>query len=289
MALQVDTAKNHMMWSAFLGGGVAGLFVDVVLFPLDTLKTRLQAEQGFKNAGGFRGIYKGLGPQIVGSAPQAALFFLTYESIKYYSEPLVPKGAMPLVYMFGASVSEVMACLVRVPMEVVKQRKQTSLGNKSSMKILMSAYKYEGFFGGIYRGFGSTILREIPFSIIQFPILEFCKSYYRTKFKNNIPLDSSEVAVCGSIAGGVSAAVTTPLDVVKTRIMLADRKAAKKGSLTVLNTFKRVLKQEGVRGLFSGVVPRTLWIFLGGYIFFGSYDFAKNSIYDFLEEKTPHR
>lgn len=285
MSLQIDTSKNHMLWSAFLGGGVAGLFVDVVLFPLDTLKTRLQAEQGFKNAGGFRGIYKGLGPQVVGSAPQAALFFLTYESVKYYSEPLVPPGAMPLVYMLGASISEVMACLVRVPMEVVKQRKQTSVGHKSSIKILRAAYKYEGFFKGIYRGFGSTIIREIPFSIIQFPILEFCKSYYRRKFKNNIPLDSWEVAICGSIAGGVSAAVTTPLDVVKTRIMLADRKLAKSGSLTIVNTFKNIVKNEGVRGLFSGIVPRTLWIFLGGYIFFGSYDFAKNTVYDFLEEK----
>lgn len=87
-AQRAERGQSHMMWSAFLvsiskswdivksvitifkGGGAAGLFVDVVLFPLDTLKTRLQAEQGFKNAGGFRGIYKGLGPQIVGSAPQ---------------------------------------------------------------------------------------------------------------------------------------------------------------------------------------------------------------------------
>lgn len=44
-------------------------------------------------------------------------------------------------------------------------------------------------------------MREIPFSVIQFPILEYCKSAYQTKFKNNIPLESFEVAVCGSIAG----------------------------------------------------------------------------------------
>lgn len=39
-----------------------------------------------------------------------------------------------------------MACLVRVPMEVAKQRKQTSIAYKSSIRILMAAYKYEGFF-----------------------------------------------------------------------------------------------------------------------------------------------
>lgn len=54
---------------------------------------------------------------------------------------------------------------------------------------------------GLYRGFGSTIVREIPFSVIQFPILEALKSNYRMYFKNNIPLESWEVAICGSIAG----------------------------------------------------------------------------------------
>lgn len=54
----------------FEGGGVAGLFADMVLFPLDTLKTRLQAEQGFRQAGGFKAVYKGIGAQAIGSAPQ---------------------------------------------------------------------------------------------------------------------------------------------------------------------------------------------------------------------------
>lgn len=53
---------------------MAGLFVDVILFPLDTLKTRLQAAQGFRKAGGFSGIYKGIGPQAIGSAPQGTLY-----------------------------------------------------------------------------------------------------------------------------------------------------------------------------------------------------------------------
>lgn len=46
---------------------------------IDTLKTRMQSPQGFLKAGGFRGIYNGLGAAAVGSAPGAALFFSTYE------------------------------------------------------------------------------------------------------------------------------------------------------------------------------------------------------------------
>lgn len=58
---------------------MAGTSVDVALFPIDTLKTRLQSPQGFIQAGGFRGIYNGLGAAAIGSAPGAALFFSTYE------------------------------------------------------------------------------------------------------------------------------------------------------------------------------------------------------------------
>ena len=65
--------------TALVAGGLAGTSVDVALFPIDTLKTRMQSPQGFLQAGGFRGIYNGLGAAAVGSAPGAALFFSSYE------------------------------------------------------------------------------------------------------------------------------------------------------------------------------------------------------------------
>lgn len=48
--------------------------------------------------------------------------------------------------------------------------------------------------------------------------------------------------------GGISAAVTTPLDVVKTRIMLADKTLAASGTLTVRNMMKVVYKEKGMTG-----------------------------------------
>lgn len=54
----------------FKAGGFAGFAVDMSLFPLDTLKTRLQSPQGFLKAGGFSNVYKGIGPQMIGSVPQ---------------------------------------------------------------------------------------------------------------------------------------------------------------------------------------------------------------------------
>jgi solute carrier family 25 S-adenosylmethionine transporter 26 len=64
--------------------------VDLILFPFDTIKTRIQSKNGFWNSGGFRGIYNGIPSTLVFSAPTAALFFTVYDTTKsklnYYVE-----------------------------------------------------------------------------------------------------------------------------------------------------------------------------------------------------------
>src|SRR5271154_2383518 len=57
---------------AAAAGAFAGVAVDVSLFPIDTIKTRLQAPGGFLANGGWRGIYKGIGSVSTGSAPSGS-------------------------------------------------------------------------------------------------------------------------------------------------------------------------------------------------------------------------
>ena len=66
--------------TALLAGAGAGLSVDLLFFPIDTIKTRLQSSQGFWRAGGFSGVYRGMGSVAVGSAPGGASL-LTSESL----------------------------------------------------------------------------------------------------------------------------------------------------------------------------------------------------------------
>ena len=77
-----ETTQEIPMWVSGGAGALAGLSVDVALFPLDTIKTRLQSPQGFLKAGGFQGVYKGVTAAAGGSMPGAALFFCTYETTK---------------------------------------------------------------------------------------------------------------------------------------------------------------------------------------------------------------
>ena len=263
---------------SLISGGIAGTTVDVALFPLDTIKTRLQSAKGFHASGGFNGIYKGLGAVTLGSAPGAALFFSTYEMLKHQlsKSTSIP---LPFQHMLAASTGEVVACLIRVPTEVVKQRMQAGL-SKSISETVSKCMEVDGI-SGLYKGFGITIMREIPFSLIQFPIYEGMKN--RIKQYVDRPVGPLESASCGSFSGAIAAAATTPLDVIKTRLMLGSDSNGIPYNGAIECT-KRIY-QEGLAAggsngvtkvFFSGVQPRVMWISIGGFVFFGAYEAAKN-------------
>ena len=133
--------------------------------------------------------------------------------------------------MIAASCGETIACTVRVPTEVIKQRMQTKQFTSTSAAV-SHVLRTEGILG-MYRGFLSTVAREIPFTCIQFPLYEYFKqSYAVMKGRRTEPY---EAAFMGSVAGGIAAGVTTPLDVCKTLIMLShkvNKKKRKKKSRT---------------------------------------------------------
>ncbi|XP_043250506.1 S-adenosylmethionine mitochondrial carrier protein-like [Colletes gigas] len=261
------TNTNFIFVASLIAGGLAGTSVDVALFPLDTLKTRLQAKKGFRKSGGCSGLYKGIIPVLIGSAPTASLFFVTYEGIKTVVQCKVSEKYHSLLHMGAASLAEMVASLIRVPIEVVKQRKQALVLNKQDITLRL-----------LYRGYWSTVLRDMPFSLIQFPIWEYLKKVWNSNIDRNIlPVES---AVCGAIAGGVSASVTTPLDVIKTRIMLA-HKNTNSEKLKILYMLKDIYREKGLPGLYAGIGPRIIWITLGGFIFFGTYEKVKTVVTNF--------
>jgi solute carrier family 25 (mitochondrial S-adenosylmethionine transporter), member 26 len=279
------TSHGHPTFTtALLSGAVAGTTVDLSLFPLDTLKTRLQSPSGFLASGGFTGIYRGVGSAIIGSAPGAALFFCTYEYSKSFlsarrtvKEVTTGRSAdwtAPIEHMIAASLGEVAACSVRVPTEVVKQRAQAGQhpSSLSALSSILSQHRTIGIPGvwmQLYRGWSVTIMREVPFTVIQFPLWESMKAYRRRtvgRDKDN----AVESAIFGSAAGAIAAGITTPLDVLKTRMMLAREKKA------VVPLLKEILRDNGPRAFFAGIGPRVLWISAGGAIFLGSYQWACN-------------
>lgn len=78
--------------------------------------------------------------------------------------------------------------MIRVPVEVVKQRKQALLIDSERLKLHT-----------LYRGYGSTVLRDLPFGLIQMPLWEYFKVCWKSKVQRDCtPIEG---AICGSASG----------------------------------------------------------------------------------------
>ena len=239
---------------ALIAGGCAGTAVDVALYPLDTLRTRLQSPDGFWKAGGFSRIYTGVVATALGAAPGAAFFFSAYEGMKPVLKRMNGGQEHPIQHSCAASCGEVAACLVRVPTAVVTQRMQ--VGQYASFNEAVVKIAAENGVMTFYTGYWTTVAREIPFSFIQFPMYEGLKKFWR--MAQGSDTTAAQGAACGSLAGAISSAVTTPLDVAKTRMMIGAKTAG--GQLyselggTPLAHFSRAILRATLR---NSLTPRT--------------------------------
>ncbi|CAF3146131.1 unnamed protein product [Rotaria sp. Silwood2] len=255
---------------SLITGLLAGCAVDLLLYPIDTIKTRLQQKTNFQGRFLFSSLYSGVGSVMIGSGPSSALFLLSYNLTKQTLN-LSYSSQVPMI---AAAFGETCACLVRVPTEVIKQRAQVNRNLRLST-IARSCLRNEGL-SGLYRGYFATLAREIPFSMIQYPLWEFFKEYQSKK--QGYPVSPWQGALCGSLAGGLAASITTPLDVAKTRIILAHH-SHPDASSHFLRIIINILKTEGFPALYSGVVPRTTWISIGGFVYFGVFEFVTSSFF----------
>ncbi|KAJ5529102.1 hypothetical protein N7527_002495 [Penicillium freii] len=313
------------LWTrSLISGAIAGLTVDCSLYPLDTIKTRLQKARDLTAPQTrvslrqtFRGIYAGLPSVLFGSAPSAASFFIVYDGVK--RTLLAPQPAnsktnpqsrshILLTHSLASSLGEIAACAVRVPTEVIKQRAQAGLFGGSSLLALKDILSlrhaaptstttasstpaakrgYSQVFRELYRGAGITIAREIPFTVLQFTMWEsmkeaYGKRYLRTKetasslAETQIPASTS--AMFGSVAGAIAAGLTTPLDVIKTRVMLARRGDGGVDAPVRVKEIVRGIAREGPGAFWRGITPRVTWIGIGGAVFLGSYQYASNTL-----------
>ncbi|XP_030463344.2 S-adenosylmethionine carrier 1, chloroplastic/mitochondrial isoform X2 [Syzygium oleosum] len=258
-----------------MAGGTAGVVVETALYPIDTIKTRLQAARGGGKIN-FNGLYSGLAGNLAGVLPASALFVGVYEPAKQKLLRMFPENLSALAHLTAGALGGVAASLIRVPTEVVKQRMQTRQFNSAPDAVRLIVSK-EGF-KGLYAGYGSFLLRDLPFDAIQFCIYEQLRLGYKAAARRE--LNDPENAIIGAFAGALTGAITTPLDVIKTRLMTQGPANQYQGIFDCVQT---IVREEGPSALLKGIEPRVLWIGIGGSIFFGVLESTKR----FLSKRHP--
>lgn len=284
-------------------GATAGMAVEAALYPIDTIKTRLQlaASGGGLRAllasGGGRALYAGVWGNLAGVAPASAIFMGVYEPTKKLVSRKAREAAQktgdgrdvdrfeflgPLVAGAAAGLA---SSAVRVPTEVVKQRLQAGqFGGRSAVAAVRGILAREGL-RGMFAGYGSFLLRDLPFDAIEFVAYEQLKSAYERTLRlrpagpgggpRRETANAAEVSAIGAAAGALTGVVTTPLDVLKTRLMTQGTVGGKYSG--VVDCARQIARDEGAGALFRGWEPRVLWIGLGGCVFFSALEAAKRA------------
>lgn len=176
-----------------------------MVYPLDTIKTRLQSQDYLKTfsrqasasqttGNVFRGLYQGVGSVVIATLPAAGLFFTTYEATKPFYAGLsasMPGNVAlptPLVHSLASGTAELASCLVLTPAEVIKQNAQmirssggSDPGGSGGWRNSTSIQAFRklagpGDAGGPARrlltGYTALVARNLPFTALQFPIFE---------------------------------------------------------------------------------------------------------------------
>lgn len=257
----------------------------------------------------------------------AGAFFTTYEGTKSFlnthnptsnGSPLIPK---PLVHASASALAELVSCAILTPAEVIKQNaqmisappKSSSTSSHPSGKpapITASATaqalaRFRHNPTALWRGYTALAGRNLPFTAMQFPMFEHLKSYLLDRRRRRLHLGGGDpekkmplwesgsiTALAAGSAGAVAAVITTPVDVIKTRIMLAAGDEGKKGKSNTngsggsetgkppppskrksgMAVAREIVRDQGWKGLWRGGALRGVWTMLGSGLYLGVYE-----------------
>ena len=251
----------------FTAGLLAGAVADGLLYPMDTLRARLQVKVvrtgmvreliEVVRVSGVRALYKGLPLQMVASGPGCGIFYCTYEHLQAVLKPWISNK--PSRCSAAAAVACFVSLAVFTPVEVIKQRTMVAngAGSVSVLRAMLLKHGPLGFFEG-GRGL-SGVLTSVPYSAIYFLVYESLLSQ-RASVHKDTAVSFRDAVWYGMAAGVAAASLTTPCDVVRTRLQVGG--ALCPGAMLPPGGWagmaSHIAKTEGWRGFSRGVMPRVV-------------------------------
>lgn len=250
-------------------GAMAGVASGIVTCPLDVIKTKLQAQNSFQNQGpkaggprpraiyrgllgtartiikedGIRGMYRGLGPMLLGYLPTWAVYMAVYDSSREwffqngYGDSDRNKW---LARVYASLTAGACSTVTTNPIWVIKTRLMSQVSRTASdpsrtpwyydntLDAARKMWRSEGL-GAFYSGLAPALL-GLTHVAIQFPLYEYFKQRFTGLEMGETPADT---AAAGRNTVGILAATflskvcatsaTYPHEVLRTRLQTQQR------------------------------------------------------------------
>jgi hypothetical protein len=236
---------------------------------------------------GFFALYRGFGAIVVGGTPGTMMYLCSYDYVK---NKIMASGASGIpefaVHFTAGMLAETFACIIYVPVDVVKERLQVQRVNEVGLKYhgsydaLKKIIMYEGM-GGFYKGYFATLASFGPFSALYFVFYERLKEMSRgfiSSGKNSsddatkhgqttIDIPFHHTILGSATAGAAASWLTSPLDMAKLRLQIQRGIASKSlsGSRSgetfytgMMDCLLKVYQEQGFHGLFRGAGARVI-------------------------------
>ncbi|KAL0344428.1 UNVERIFIED_CONTAM: Mitoferrin [Sesamum radiatum] len=294
------THDGLKFWQFMIAGSIAGSIEHMAMFPVDTLKTRMQAISSSSKTPsvtlrqslgsiikleGLAGLYRGIAAMGLGAGPAHAVYFSVYESSKKFLSIGNPNNSM--VHAASGVFATVASDAVITPMDVVKQRLQLKGSPYKGVVDCVKRVVMEEGFGAFYASYRTTVLMNAPFTAVHFATYEAAKRGLMMEVSRGGDDESLLVhATAGAAAGALAAAVTTPLDVVKTQLQCQGVCGCDRfSSSSMKDVGEAIVKKDGYGGLMRGWIPRMLFHAPAAAICWSTYEAVK-SFFQQLNGKT---
>ena len=268
-------------------GGITGAMEITCTYPTEYTKTVMQLYPEINKRGaincakdtiasrGIFGLYRGYSSLLFFSVPKNYVRFGTY----HYTRDNIFNGPGKLqTFMCGLTAGAAEAALVVTPMETIKVKLiHDKLSANPQYKSLFSGIHRiisEQGFGGVYRGFLATLIKQSTNQGTRFLVFEDTQRALNRYLSYKVIVD----LLAGAIAGAASVFVNNPIDVVKTNMQGLE--AEKYGGFA--GCFAHIMKHEGPRGFYKGVGPRLSRVCLDVALTFSIFNSLKRALVNFF-------
>ncbi|NP_001086510.1 solute carrier family 25 member 40 isoform X1 [Xenopus laevis] len=228
---------------------------------------------------GIKSLWSGLPPTLVMAVPATVIYFTFYDQLRVILIRRMPERAEIASLVAGATARLGSATLIS-PLELIRTKMQyRPLSYKELMICIQSSLAKDGWLS-LWKGWGPTVLRDVPFSALYWHNYELVKQSLCQRYNTLQPTFAISFTA-GAVSGSIAAIVTLPFDVVKTRrqVEVGELEVftySHKRSSSTWKLMSAIVAENGFGGLFAGLVPRLIKVAPACAIMISTYEFGKS-------------